>query len=466
MKIPTWQRQRAAILHDAFATLARSMQYERTRLVEGLQSISLRLHGTQLDCGRRSLKAKFATLRTLYYRWDTGGRQATAILADYSACAANHRMPDLLAREIQRLASVASGGRDKNGKGPEGKQIWKLLAREWKKGNPIPGIGTWQEWWEANHPLTPIPSIIPDFPWCVRSVVRRMGNEAVRKIGNIGRAAANKHLPSMERDYSKLRKCEDYTLDDVRMDFVCIEETTGRVVGMVAYILMEISSRSIVAFMVKPEGPVIKEDVDELLACGLQADGYGVGVGYTTHIWFERGSIACSKDAQIILEAFSGGSIKVHRTSMDGGVRWIGAASDKASGHAAGKAVIESFNRNLHRRLNEVPGQRGNNYANQPANLGVGEAGIQDPSRTTRETAKFQAEKLAQFKLTAMAMGVDAKIKLPFLTATEAQRAVAAAIRDHNTERGHSMCDFHRVTEAEIAPGVWREVETMSGDNP
>ena len=154
----------------------------------------------------------------------------------------------------------------------------------------------------------------------------------------------------------------------------------------------------------------------------------------------------------------------MHRTSMDGGVRWIGAAADKSSGHAAGKAVIESFNRNLHRRLAEIPGQRGNTFANQPANLGVGDPSAKDASKSERRTAKFEAEKLAQFKLTAMAIGVDAKIKLPFLTATEAQRVVASAIRDHNTERGHSMCDFHRVTEAEIAPGVWREVETITSD--
>ncbi len=464
-KIPTWQRQRAAILHDAFTDLARSMQYEGARLMDGLNSISLRLHGTQLDGGKHSLKAKLGTLTRLWYEWHSGGRKGPALLSDYSASDASHVMPDLLIQEVQRLASVVSGGRDKNQKGVEGKGIWKHLAGEWKAGKSLPGVGTWMEWWEANRSSLPLPSIIPDFPWCVRTVCRRMGCEAIQKMGNIGRAAANKHLPSLERDYSKLRRCEDYTLDDVRLDFMCIDEITGRVVGMMAYILMEISSRSIVAFMLKPDGAVKAEDVDELLARGLQADGYGIGVGYTTHIWFERGSVACTQASQIILEAFSDGAIKVHRTSMDGGVRWIGAAADKASGHAAGKAVIESFNRNLHRRLSAVPGQRGNTFANQPANLGVGDKGAKDASKSERRTAKFEAEKLAQFKLTAMAIGVDAKIKLPFLTATEAQRVVAAAIRDHNTERGHSMCDFQRITEAEIAPGVWREVETITSDS-
>jgi hypothetical protein len=146
---------------------------------------------------------------------------------------------------------------------------------------------------------------------------------------------------------------------------------------------------------------------------------------------------------------------------MDGGVRWIGAAADKASGHSAGKAAIESFNRNLHRRLIQLPGQRGNNFANQPANLGVGDAKVKDASKSNRDTIRAAAEKLAHFKLTAMAAGADAKLKLPLLTSTRAQQAVAAAIRDHNSERGHAMQGFHTITEAEVGPGLWKEVESL-----
>lgn len=459
-KIPTWQRQRISILHAAFSELARSMQHEAMPLTEGLMAIQNRHHGTELDGGKTTLKASFKTLVRLWYPWVKSGRKASSLTPERKGGCNAHAMPDLLVQEIQRLASVQSGARDKNQKGVEGKAIWKDLAKRWKAGASLPGLGTWQDWWAENHPELPFPSIIPDFPWHPRTVNRRSGCEAVKKWGNIGRAAANKHLPSLDRDYSKLRRCELYTLDDVRLDFMAIEETTGAVVDMMAYILIEVSSRCIVAFMVKPEGAIKAEDVDELLAHGLQADGYGVAVGYTTHIWFERGTVACSEAAQMVLEAFSDGAIKVHRTSMDGGVRWVGAAADKASGHSAGKAVIESFNRNLHRRTLHVKGQRGNTFANQPANLGVGDKSAKDASKSNRRTAKFEAEKLAQFRLTAMAAGVDAKIKLPFLTATEAQRVVAQAVSGHNIERGHTMQGFHSITEAEIAPGVWREVES------
>lgn len=460
MKIPSWQRHRVSIIDTAFRSLASAIDHESAPLVAGLESICLRIHGLPLDGGSRTLKASLKTLIRLWYAWEKAGRKSSALLPEKSPLSNPHTMPDLLVNEIQRLASNGTGGRDKNGKGLEAKQIHTHLAKRWSAGMSLPGIGTWQEWWATNHPGLALPNITPDFPWHVRTVSRKMPAKAISAMGNHGMAAALKKLPHMDRDYSKLRKCELYTLDDVRLDFVCLDETTGRVVSMLAYIFMEVSSRSIVSFVAKPEHAIRAEDVDELIAHGLQAEGYGLGVGYTTHIWFERGTVACSEAAQRVLETFSDGALKIHRTSMDGGVRWVGAATDKSSGHSAGKAVIESFNRNLHRRLNHLPGQRGNNFANQPANLGVGDSTAKDASRSNKDTIKAQSERLAQFKLTAMAAGADAKLKLPLLTSSQAQQAVAAAIRDHNSERGHTMQGFQTILEAEVAPNVWTEVTT------
>lgn len=460
-KIPSWQRQRVGIIDSEFRKLADEVELMRAPLVAGLLAIEGRINGMEIDGGKRQLKASVKTLTRLWYDWIGSGKKAASLLPDYTSTKHKGIMPDLLINEIQRLASNGTGGRDKDANGMEAGQIHKHLVRLWKAGKPLPGIGTWLDWWQDTHPTLRVPSVVPDFPWTARTVHRKMPARAISAMGNVGTAAALKKLPSLDRDYSKLRKCELYTLDDVRLDFVCLDEITGRVVQMVAYILMEVSSRSIVAFVCKPEDAIRAEDVDELLAHGLQADGFGVGVGYTTHIWFERGTIACSEAAQKVLEAFSDGAIKIHRTSMDGGVRWIGAAADKASGHSAGKAVIESFNRNLHRRLVQLPGQRGNNFTNQPANLGVGDPSAKDASKSDKQTIKAAAEKLAQFKLTAMAAGADAKLKLPILTASLGVQAVAEAIRAHNSERGHSMQGFHTILEAEVGPNTWREVDTF-----
>ena len=464
-KIPSWQRQRVGIIAEEFRKLDLAIRTESAPLVAGLAAIESRIHGRELEDGH-TLKASLKTLTRLWYAWNAGDRKFSALLHSHATDASKRQLPDLLINEIQRLASNNTGGRDKHQNGMEAAQIFQRFCRIWKAGGTLPGIGTWQDWWTNQKPALALPSTPPDFPWSYKTITRKMPPKAISRMGNLGSAAAQKHLPSMDRDYSKLRKCELYTLDDVRMDFVCIDEITGRVCEMLAYLLMEVASRSIVSFVVKPVDAIKAEDVDELIARALQTEGYGLGVGYTTHIWFERGTVACSEAAQKVLEAFSDGALKIHRTSMDGGVRWIGAAADKASGHSAGKAVIESFNRNLHRRLGHLPGQRGNNFSNQPANLGVGDAQVKDASRSGKDTLRASAEKLAQFKLTAMAAGADAKLKLPLLTASQGSAAVAAAVSDHNSTRGHSMQGFHTITEAEIAEGVWREVDLSDSPLP
>lgn len=457
-KIPSWQRQRVSLIDAEFRTLAAAIDHEAAPLVAGLTAIESRLQGKMLDGGKRQMKASLKTLTRLWYAWTAAGRKSNALLPDYTSTNHNHILPDLLTNYIQKLASNNTGARDKHQNGLEAAQIHKKIKQIWQAGGTLPGVGTWQEWWAVTHPHLALPTTPPDFPWSYRTIVRKMPPKAISRMGNLGHAAAIKHLPTMDRDYSKLRKCELYTLDDVQLDFVCIDELTGRVVKMIAYILMEVASRCIVAFVCKPEDAIKAEDVDELLARGLQAPGFGVGGGYTSHIWFERGTIACSEAAQKVLEAFSDGALKIHRTSMDGGVRWIGAAADKASGHSAGKAVIESFNRNLHRLLGHVPGQRGNNFGNAPANLGFGDSKAKDPSRSSKDTITSEAERLAHFKLTAMAAGIDAKLKLPLLTSSQGAAAVAEAVKAHNAARGHTMQGFHQITEAEVAPGVWREV--------
>lgn len=456
-----WHRERAALLHQEFQRVAATIELEGAKLVPALQALAVKLRGTVLP-GGKELACSWQNLRTIYYVWRNGGRKAVALLPDYKSPKHIERMPDELAAEIQRRATAPTGGRDKHGKGPDATRIHKQLEAEWKSGASIKGVGTWQEWWQLARPSIPMPLVPPAFPWGVKTVTRRIGPKALRKMGNIGIAAALKHLPHMKRDYSKLRKCELYTLDDVRLDAVAIDDLTGRVEWIKCYILQEIGSRAIVAFILKPADAIKAEDVDELLAWGLQAEGFGIGDGYTTHIWFERGTVACSEAAQRVLEAGSDGAIKIHRTSMDTGVRWIGSPADKASGHSAGKATIESFNRKLHARLLHLPGQAGNTYDNMPANLGMGDREAKDPSkRRAEDTLRAEAERLAQFRVTALMRGDQVDLKLPCLLVSQMQQHVADAIREYNSERGHHMQGFSKITEAEVVPGVWREVGTF-----
>ncbi len=458
-KTSSWQRDRATRLHEAYLMIERSMQLENAALVKSLQSVSAQLDGTSL-AGGHILRASWRTLRTLYYVWVKGGKVATALITDYASPQHIKRLPDETVAEIKRLATTKTGGRDKHQNGIEAPAIRQKLQERWWKGEALPGLGTWQEWFALTYPALALPCNPPEFPWCDKTIRRKMGPKALLRMGALGHAAALKHMPTMKRDYSKLRKCELYTLDDVKLDLVALCELTGKVIDMTLYVLMEVASRSIVSFTLKPKNAIRAEDVDEMLAHGLQTDGFGIGVDYPTHIWFERGTIACSEAAQRVLEAGSEGGIIIHRTSMDGGVSWIGCAADKASGHSAGKAAIESFNRNLHRYLLHLPGQRGNNYGNMPANLGAGDPMAKDASKSERGTLAAEAEKLAQFALTAALLGQKADLKLPLLTISQLQQEVRIVMQLHNNRRGHSFQGFHHESEAEVAPGVWHIVST------
>ncbi len=459
-KTPDWQREKAAYIHAEFVTLHASRRAEAAPLVPALHQIAGRLNGKILSRGY-TIRCSAGSLKTLWYEWIKANCKASALIPQYTCGTKKHTVPDQLKAEIQRQASMTVGGRDKHQKGKSSTTIWKELNQKWQRGESIPGLGDWQTWWAKNHPGISLPHTAPEFPFSYDCINRYTGSKAVRKWGTVGKAAANAELPQITLNYSNLRRCEAYTLDDVRLDLVAIDEITGRVIEITCYILMEISSRYIVSFVLKPKNAIKQEDVDELLAVGLSADGFGIGDGYTTHIIFERGTIACSEAAQAVLEAGSEGGIKVHRTGMDGGIRWAGSAADKASGHAMGKGAMESFNGKLHNLLIDLPGQRGNNLKNQPANLGVGETQVKDPSRSNKGTLVAAAEKLAQFKTSARAAGINADLQLPLLTINGLRVQVTKAIHSYNLTGGHDMQGFRTRTEAEISPGVWARVNEL-----
>ena len=253
-------------------------------------------------------------------------------------------------------------------------------------------------------------------------------------------------------DYSRLRKCELFMLDDVRLDLLCINESSGKAVEVKCYIAMEVASRCIVAFFLKPKDAVTQENVDELVAHMLQVPGFGIGRDYVTHIKFERGTVACSDAAKQTLEGVTHGRLKILRTSMDGGVTWVGAPRDRSSGHAAGKAVIESFMRRLHHSLLHLPGQIGNKWANTPASVGYGS---NSPGSLVAES-----ERLAKFALEFGRNGVHRlRLQLPMLYLMQVESAVRDAIDKHNHEPGHNYADHGEFTQAEVAPGVWEEMK-------
>jgi len=479
-----FSRARALKLHEHFLTVAHALK-RGAFLKRELERVSMILDGAVLSfpkgdgtLGEAVLRASYKTLDKEWRYWLAGGRKgeerddyvcrSEALLLAYKPGCGGHRaMPRALVRELHRRATLPWGGRDKHGKAPIS-EVFKSLKADFEARKPLPGIDY------DDYPVG------AEFPWSCRTIWRKKPSRGLRAAGNRGAAAYKSTAAYVSLDYSKLRKCELYTLDDVRLDIVCMHEATGEAVGAVCYILMEVASRMIVAYVIKPCVPdaaegirrkaITEEDVSELLAYGLQAPGFGIGVGYTTHLLFERGTTACSEPAQMMLEGVTRtvdadgvlSGIKVHKTSILGGVRWIGAPRDQARGNSTGKAVIESFNRRLHYALLHLPGQRGNHADNQPENMGVlGKPrfrfdGNQDAKnrRQNGGTQIDEDEYLAQLNL---ATGGTMKLRLNSLYFRELDAEVREAIARHNSEPGHAYRGHGTFDQAEVAPGVWKD---------
>lgn len=430
-----WQRQRAGLLNSALIVADRKVREEKASIKSALAEAVRSIKGTLL-CNGKFLRISDPTMRRAWDDWHAKGKTVDALMLEYKGGAVAIS-PDLVC-EFQRRATNA-------GVLNISAAIQSLL-RDWEHNRPIAGLGTRDDYClQKGLPL----DATPDFPVCTRTLYRWKPTAAERAGGVHGQARLRAVGPYVDMDYSTLRKCELYTLDDVRLDILCADEATARVVEVTMYVLMEVSSRYIVSWVIKPANAIKQEDVDELIAHGLQVNGFGIGVGYTTHIKFERGTIACSEGAQIVLEGGSGGRLKVMRTSMDGGIRWVGAPRDVASGHASGKAVIESFFRRLHVALMDLPGQRGNNYGNTPQNLGYNGPDSFSPGSLAAEVDKL-------LKIQHASRG-RIKLRLPMLYLRQVRMAVSAAMKAHNHSSGHDYTGHGSFIQREVLPGVWHE---------
>lgn len=447
-----WQRDRALVLHEAFTAMEAAVQSGAVAPGKAVAAVRRSLNGRMVGTPPRPLRVSVPTVYNNLKRWRDGGRTPEALLLGYVKPASTK--PAALVAEVQRRATMPGMANFS--------VVIAGLKKDFTAGKSIQGLGTWQDLWRA-HPRTkhlPLPQRAPEMTAFVSdSTLRSWAPDKVTRAGGVlGTAAAKGLLPYVSLNYSILKKCQLYTLDDVRLDLIVIDDATGRAIEVVCYIMMEVASRLIGGYVMKPAHAIRAEDVDELVAYTLSA--LGVGRGHTTHIKFERGTVACSEAAQRVLEGATGGALQIHRTSMNGGIRWVGAPAERKSGNAAGKAVIESFNRKLHLMLMDLPGQRGNRWENQPATLGFTGGRNKDGSSSTHAGSLIaEAEKLARGNLLAQGR---VRLKLPMLYLSELHTIFKGAIQRHNAEPGHDYQGHGHYAERETAPGVWEKTDHLS----
>jgi hypothetical protein len=232
---------------------------------------------------------------------------------------------------------------------------------DWFAGREVPGFG------KPDALQTQLP-----LPVSERWLFERMPGKAAKVQASRGVFAAKTAgllaAPALNTDALRLR--EIILFDDKRLDIKALDDDTGEQVDVTLYIAMDASTREILGYLMRG-GHVRETDVDGLVAFTLSRAGFALpqSAGYATTLKFERGTVACSETRERMIKNLCPG-INISRTTMIGGANGGGQWSQVATGNFFGKAKLESFMAVLDRYTRHLAGQRGNNYANQPAMLG------------------------------------------------------------------------------------------------
>ena len=322
------------------------------------------------------------------------------------------------------------------------------LEMRWQMGEAIKGLGK---------------CIVPGapFPFTYDQLKKLAPGYSQRKLGGQGkfRAVADGVLPTVSTTTAALQLCGEYQLDDTRCDFVVMDNVTSKPVTLKLYIVLEIATRKVVAWIVKQAGNFTSTDTAALVGFTLRHAGLAApGAGYKTIVRVERGAVAMPDDRARLLEAMYPGQIEVVQTGMTSGALLPGAWNAEGKGQFWQKPHIEAFNKTWGLLSRQIPGQRGSDFRKQPATLGThgvnrkagtGELSITPGTQLaeaaiTGRAAQFAAAlaNASDEALEAAAAARATGIAAPLLFEDEARDAIAAIIAHYNARTRHTMEGF------------------------
>lgn len=423
-----WERERCNALHEICLWIAA----EITNGVGKLEACAAAAEANKGRCvyddkkNPKPLAVSAKSLRRAFDRWK---HAKTPFSLKYGYVAGRAKCPSDLVIEFKRRCVERGETKDT--------EVYKSLVADWDAGKVIPGLGDWEQWYRDAYPDEPVLDTVPEFPFSYATLHRRTPSRAVRALGNKGIAAMRRLLPPIPRDYSKLRPAEVLIFDDKEADVWVIDEVTGNYWRPKIYVAMDACARFIPAIVSRIGGEMMQRDVDQLVAYVLMT--YGIGRDYPTHLVFEHGTVAMSREKQKALEDHLPGRVYVHRPTMDKGRTHAGAYPDKGSGNPQSKAPLEAFMKKLDALLRPLPGQATRDQQRfAPADLGA---------------TKDAAQRLAWLE---KKLGI--KLELPLLRYSEFADALRAAIDAHHNEHNHHFEGFSTVLQVQTAPDVWEDV--------
>lgn len=471
---------------------------EKQRIKELLRAMEAIKHddrGVVQACAARALVNKGRkgwskhNLKTLYYGWIT--------TQDWRLLRRNYKHESALPVEFTRhlCAMVLREHRSR-------KQAIERVRASWRAGDVVPGYGTWRQWFAAHYPDRDVPrDFAGDYPegWSDTNLRDQMPSRVQITYATKGLGAAQRHLPHLIRDTSKLRPLELVVFDDFKTDIrVCAYNPVLKkweVVPCVGLLAMDVATRRILHFGLLPRltlpRRITSSNFGTVAACSQpgvcpgQSPGkelaageedrlrsisvsradlqlvlkgifqrYGTPQDYPMTLLVERAAAAITDGLETALEIYFHGQVRVCRTDMLDH-RTPANGFTERGGKPWEKGWIESAFNLMHNIAGNLPGQTGSlEQVNAPGDL-----------------AAKMAYTIAA--LDGLTPEQAAGARLPVLQVDEATAAYGR-IFDLMDQRGehaaHRMLGFDTIKVWRTGPGVpYQPISTLqitAGDDP
>jgi hypothetical protein len=376
---------------------------------------------------------------------------------DWRSLVASYRGPSSLAPEfVQFVKKLAEDNHRSMA------EAFELLRLEiWPSGQPVPGYGTWVEWYSRTYPQKPLPKTCPrhEYPvgWSKRNLYRKAPNKGARVLFQRGLAAAKRHFPSVKRDPSQLRPLEVIVIDDFKLDCYCVfagDSKTSPQLAPVAGLLAKcVGTRRNLVWGVGPE--ITREEKmpdgsTRSVRCGIRRVDvqtllhalfakFGLP-DYPVTILCENATAAISAELELALATLFDGRVRVERTGLINQKMLTNGFCEKG-GRPWEKGWIESGFNKLWNMLGAMPGYKGSNERlNSPA-------GLDEAIRRTKILIG-QGERALNLPPEKIQL-----LRLPFPSVEEVERMFSWACSAYDARTDHKYVGFDQVTEFRLTEG-------------
>jgi hypothetical protein len=425
-RLPLTVRDEVSLLLGIFRVVARSESRERMWSAQA----------TALRTRRSGFTAK--SLKRKWYAYTNGG-------GDWRVLINRSRVP--VSRGLPKeFVEFVQGWFVKNKR--VSRQQWFKLRRFWEHGCDdkgraflVPGYGTWQEWFRAQHPEQPLPVRCPGVPrgWSYSTLMRSRLNKASERMAREGEASARSLTPHVLGTRDALRFLEEVTFDDVKTDFRVIDAESGEVLDLWLLVAYDRATAMCLGYGMRPAR--VREDgsqehlrlIDMKQLAGWVLERWGLPSTYPITWKLENGCATFPEATALALEDLSGGALTVSYARMINGVSVAG-YKERALGNSRAKASHESHNNLMHNMAGDLPGQTGRRWDVRPADL------------ASREKAAREIHSIAQRLSPQARKGMQ----YPVLTLPEAREELNRIFHQMNARTEHELEGF-------LDLGEWRE---------